>query len=442
MVDWGLVAVVIAVLAYPLQVLAIPPFIRFFGRAGGWLYRHIWPAAGQCTALEWTDFSSRPWHGTESLPQAQCCELNSNDLRQVSQLLFSGSWEPALSLLFPEPWRKAVIQDKVSKPQQLSTTTQYIRTDPAVLLLYVYFSALCCPSGGGSDSRFNHFVQLTEKKGVLVAQMRSTNDYLDCEDCQDACTKLCSITQTVKLFENREDFPESLVLQETYRAVPQVEIKMYPTDSRASWRRGGWVVAVGICSRESVQSSPLLRPILRNDLVKSSFRYAKDDQYMMLPEHVDDALQRVIHTLDDLNEVFHDKHLEDALAMTEQFRVGLRQYLTRSSRLRMVLNKSPLFRDKHYISPLRRGGWGEMDSRSIDTYEFVIKLFDGYRDLTSDEKEKLKPILEEVCRTAVIGMIRVFHFYKHGSADPRELGTIIKEPTLLKKYKHVYLEDR
>ncbi|OTB07651.1 hypothetical protein M426DRAFT_242107 [Hypoxylon sp. CI-4A] len=294
MVDWGLVAVIIAVLAYPLQVLAIPPFINLFNQSCGWLYRKIWPAAGQCTALEWTDFLNTPWHGT-NLPPVQCCELASGDPRRISQLLFSGSWEPALSLLFPEPWRKALVKKKVSKPHQLSTTTQYIRTEPDVVLLYVCFSAMCTPATRGSEPNFHdRFVRLTEQNGVLVAQIRPSERNFH-QYCRETCEKLRSSTQTrmeFTLFEKHEVFPNTLVICDLWDRpyIPVTKEIPYPIDSRDSWRRGGWVVAVGMSSGNAAKNSPLLTPILRNDLVRSAFRRGKDDQYMMLPQHVDSAL--------------------------------------------------------------------------------------------------------------------------------------------------------
>ncbi|KAI1119708.1 hypothetical protein F5Y10DRAFT_283836 [Nemania abortiva] len=277
MADWGLVAAIVALLAYPLQVYAIPRFLKFIDQACGRFYRWIWPSGQQCTTLEWSDFSDGPYHGTKAEPMQSCCELSSNDPEKSTQLLFSGCWGKALSLLFPDPWRRAVDNQKVPKPYQLSSTTQYIRTDPAVLLLYTYFSTLCYDGA----SEFDDFVQLNESNGVLVARMCLAQRKRPSQGSYDAvCQRLCSSTGAQM---------RVILFEDAY--IPGDNGKLIGGEDY--WRGGGWVVAVGLSTKETIKGSALLRPILRADLVESSFRYKEDSQYMMLPRYVDTALEHV-----------------------------------------------------------------------------------------------------------------------------------------------------
>ncbi|KAJ2969929.1 hypothetical protein NUW58_g9851 [Xylaria curta] len=177
--------------------------------------------------------------------------------------------------------------------------------------------------------------------------------------------------------------------------------------------------------------SPLLSPIRREELVESSFRYKKGGRYMMLPKDVDTALGRVISTLQDLKKSFPgNDDLQRALDMSQEFRKQLSRYLVQHTGLRIALEESPFFRHGRCYNEI--WGLGEMSDRS-EHCDFVVKLFSRRQDLTSDERAKIKPILVDICSAALIGMMRVFHFY--------EYGTIIEEPTLLQNYPHVYLEN-
>jgi hypothetical protein len=152
----------------------------------------------------------------------------------------------------------------------------------------------------------------------------------------------------------------------------------------------------------------------------------------MLPRNVDTALQRVIYTLDHLHlSAFQNSvDLIDALDMTKAFRIDVTEYLYRTSMLAITLGKSRLL-DSYAVDDI----WSKTPMKDCSTAdcEFAVNLFNRLQDLTDDERARLEPLLAEVCRAALVGMIRVFQFYEH--------RRFIIEPILLKKYRHVYLED-
>lgn len=437
MPDWGLVAVIVAFLAYPLQVAAVPAFLDLFGRIGERLRRWIIPHTGQCIALEWeTHFINGPFHPKGPRSQ-RCTEPDCSNYDKIRQRLWGGSWEEALSLFFPNPWERAVAEQRVDKPHQLSSKTQYVRTNPEVLLLYVYFSALI---GADKYQKFDHFVQVTEHNGVLVARMapavsacRMGFRYNSiCGKLQE-CTK--SELEAIINGESRQ-FPKRLAL------LPHDEIdnplaSKHPGDEEnringvaASWRRGGWVVALGMTSMSAIWPH-FLQPFVRSGLQQSSFRYTKGGEYMMLPQHVNYALLRVINTLKALGRVFVDNnHLHDALAMTSELRFTLSPYLMQYSGLEINLEWVPLFGSS--IRNIWR--YNELSPAFVDARDLTVRIFNGdIKELNWDERNILRPVLRDVCRAAIVGMLRVFHFYEHGN--------VMKMPELLGRYKHVYLEN-
>ncbi|OTB07650.1 hypothetical protein M426DRAFT_19979 [Hypoxylon sp. CI-4A] len=114
--------------------------------------------------------------------------------------------------------------------------------------------------------------------------------------------------------------------------------------------------------------------------------------------------------------------------MTEQFRFGLSEYLVRDTSLTLALQKSPFFSTKGKYTRINYLWHHSTMSyhRPTEIYEFVVSLFSRHQDLTSNEEETLGPILAEVCSAALIGMMRVFHFYEHGA--------IITEPALFERF--------
>ncbi|GAW20770.1 hypothetical protein ANO14919_102810 [Xylariales sp. No.14919] len=445
MADWSLAAVLIAILAYPLQAVAVPPLLKRIEQACGWLYRRIRPSAQQCTSLEWmTHFKGTSFHIAD-LRYSACSESDCANPSRVAQRLWSGSWEQALNHLFPNPWRAAVDDRKVPKPHQLSATTQYIRTDREVLLLYAYFSALSKYYGG---TQFEDFVELIETNGVLVARMHPTSKTGDVShlEYKRVCEKLQSCTKSELepiLDSQYSSFPGTLNLHEKPHS-PNKEIQ-HPISSRDDWRRGGWVVAVGMSDVGMDEESPLLRPIIQPDMVESCFRDEKTGKRIILPQHVQEALQRVISTLETfLQQNFtNNSHLQDAVDLTKRFGSNISDYLKKHSLLRINLEKSSLFRDVRYsnVWPHNPGqldslwGTGEMLRAHNEDCDFIISLFNEHRQLTGEERDKLEPMLRDVCRAALVGMIRVFHFY--------EYRRIIVEPALLWNFRlrHIYLED-
>ncbi|KAI1119174.1 hypothetical protein F5Y14DRAFT_396769 [Nemania sp. NC0429] len=433
MVDWSLVAVIIAILAYPLQAIAIPRLFKYIQRLCKWFYPVIQPSAGQCTALEWRlHFKSGPFYkGNDG--QAKVFPVT--DI-VAAQKLWSGSWEQALSVFFPGPLETDIAARKVRKPVQLHAGTQYIRTDSELLLLYVYLITSCTTVG---RSEFSHFVQLTEQNGILVAQTCLTHDvgHLGEREFKKVVENLGSdaaIQMMEAALDNVGVFGEKLTLSMVDRQSGNQKQKMeirYPIGEREDWRRGGWIVALGMSRITSKYESPLLKPIIRKDMAQSFFHYREGGQAMLLPDYVNTALHRVARTLENLRRDFpNDRRLESAVDVTTRLYEELDQFLITKSILRMTLDQLPVFRGGPPFDIWRHG---MMRKGSSDDCEFAVELFNTHKDLEVQDRQRLEPILADVCRAALLGMIRVFHFYKH--------GPVIIEPTLLKKYGYVYLED-
>ncbi|KAI1194622.1 hypothetical protein F5X97DRAFT_310516 [Nemania serpens] len=430
MVDWGLVAVVIALLAYPLQAIAVQPLFKFFERACGWLYRQFQPSAGQCITFDsMRDFPNTSLHSSNHgiMP---CYEPACTSPSDAVQRLSCGSWEQGLSTLFPAPWRRAAAGLKVPKPYQLPATKRYIRADPEVVLLYAYFSALC---QNCDKAKFEDFVQLREQNGILLARICFANGkHFHYERAYlDVFRKLCATTRSeiqTLLLKDDGGYERLLNLNANRAEVKKIN---HPIRKSDDWRRGGWVLALGMSDISYPKGPPFPTPILREEPVESSF-YKERGKRMMLPQGVENALRRVISTLEDLRPNFPDhRHLGSALEMTKEFREDASKYLLRYTGLRIALRNSPLFGKDYRRQEIWKGG--EMHSISSQDCGFVVDIFNRYQKLENDERERFAPILEDACRAAIIGMIRVFHFYEYGS--------VVVKPALLRKHEYVYLED-
>lgn len=357
---------------------------------------------------------------TTGLGYPQCPGPDCEESDKAAQRLLSGVWEQALNLLFPQSWQA---RRKVRKPNRLPATVQYTQTDSTVLLLCVHFSALLMRRG--KYPRFDELVKLKEQHGVLIARMCSPNPTERLEADKKTYTtmhdQLRSATRRQMeaiLSDNWQDYPEKLR-----------EDIANPIQSQDDWRRGGWIVAVGMSCKGWDSGSPLLRPhSAKRDGAQCLLLWTKHSRHDMhdAPRGRELRPSAGHSHFDDPSSTFQkNKDLIDALAMTERFRTEVADYLAYHTRFYSAMERSPLFQS--HSSP------GCVEGSSAEDRDFVVDLFNRRRNLSNDERERLEPILREVCRTALAGMICVFRFYNR-----REF---IEEPSLLKEYRRVYLED-
>ena len=74
-----------------------------------------------------------------------------------------------------------------------------------------------------------------------------------------------------------------------------------------------------------------------------------------------------------------------------------------------------------------------MQEADDDVCEMIVRVFNSKTPLTEDEKSVIRPILLQVCRTAVMGIWNVVEIWKR--------STIIVVPEVLTRHEFVYLDD-
>ncbi|KAF2107183.1 hypothetical protein BDV96DRAFT_606765 [Lophiotrema nucula] len=236
MVDWNLVAVVIALLAYPVQLLSVQPTVaRSLGRLFIWLDR------------EWSHLPEGSPH-LQNVASHKCSESECADDTSFNKRLNSGSWSRVLGLLFPPAWSSAE-REKVKKPIALSPWRTYIRTDADTLLVYVYThlvqyerNYLGTWDEFSPDEAFEYFIKLEEHGGVLIGTRSNRWYYPDCRELHDWLKEMTKARMNVELagwiaysitqlrLENGADIPSPIL-------------------TKKDLRRGGWVLALAMTSR-------------------------------------------------------------------------------------------------------------------------------------------------------------------------------------------------
>jgi hypothetical protein len=439
MVDWGLVAVIIALLAYPLQVFAIPPLLSLVNRLSRSLQRLLWPSARLCDSFEWAHFPNGSLHLPSSAHRI-CSEPGCESGEAFEAHLISGQWSRSLSLLFPPAWASER-RMKVEKPASLPSGKKYIRADAEVLLVYAYlleiFRSYPDRSLDTPEKRFGQTIQLSELNGILFAKPEVRLRNMSFNSSQNRFNRNHNVLgeksradMEVELFRGRNSFDTTL------KILNGSEIP-FPLSNPDDFRRGGWVVALAMCHTEKFYPNSrvpkLLSRIVREQLVDSRFKVHGETR-IKLSLHVDWALGRVIATLEHiLQPAFpSDRKVTEAAVRLAH---GLREHWKRfePNGSWHPLDRTSLFSGA-IGGPEQRVYVDQMTGVAADDCALAVRIFNTNEQLTEDQKSRIQPILLSVCRCAIKGIWQVIEFYRNGS--------YIIEPELLQKHRYVYLEDR
>ena len=314
----------------------------------------IHPPLGTCERLEWQDIPDGPLH-TCSLPQS-CDHIGTAEM--------TPSWERTIATFFRMRRRNFV-----RKPKQLSLSTTYIRTDTKTLKVFL---ALLNRSTGFDATEEPFRVVFKDVDGILTAYIQVLRP------------PIVHISSTYRLDVTKREM--ELILQgyppwyQNPLRLPGGRAVPHPIRDQSDLSRGGWIVAVG--------ASPTLP-------VPVDFMDRKENVVVI----VDQALDRVIHCLENLRDAFPE---EERVSVARTLVAKVRSENSRfgCSRSRMVnLFKKANF-NYHYLSDITSG----LTSQQIN---ISMAVFNQYERLTSEQKVELEPVLETALRVAMLGVYRV-----------------------------------
>ena len=190
------------------------------------IYKILYPATAKCERIQWCDVPAGPL-----LQCKQDC-AGSGEERQGSDCL-----KTTLGNFFQRAWVSASLRNmSVTKPKQLSLDTQYVRTDQKLVQAYLLLNRY-------NDGRFrDDIVQFRDIDGILTAHLLNTlPPYMH------------SCTQTKREIELiLEGYPPQYT---EHVLIPQDELPKpstqwtciaSPIEGPPDIYRGGWVVAVGL----------------------------------------------------------------------------------------------------------------------------------------------------------------------------------------------------
>lgn len=211
--------------------------------------------------------------------------------------------------------------------------------------------------------------------------------------------------------------------------LPKGKTISWPIRSSNDRRRGGWVLAFGM-TRNPKLFCPL---VYQEDMIDTRFsdplfRFPKP---LQLPRNVDIALSRVKATLKERLLAAFPGHeaIQYALTQIESFEHKLYE-IWEVTKLEGYFSSQPLFRSREVFS----FETDHMASVSADLCERAIQLFNT-RGALSDAELAVEPILDNICRVAVLGVFYVLYYWQ-GSRK----GHIIV-PRWLMQCQYIFLEE-
>lgn len=419
-VDWAFVAVIIALLAYPLQVLELPSFQRWVTRYIHHLARWVWLSNRDCQSLELEHFPPGPFHRHD--PFLDKCESLCTE-ESFKSCLASRRWSDSLELFFPLAWDP---KRTVPKPSVLPFAKKYIRVDVEVLLVYV------------------HLVKTTERTPMYPRTDRTkwVEEILDMEQCGNILiarrrpTILNHVLKEYSRFHGYMSRISGWMIKSHLRkeTCDGQQLKLlnglnipHPLARPSASRRGGWILALGMSHSclffPDLTPSKLLPFVLRGKLVKLPFT----PTWVTLD--IANALSRVRDTIEfRLLPAFPESaEVKSAVDLLQKFYKDYTycQHYGSGSKL----SRYELFKPMGTVA-IRVDYMKDSD---IELCAKIVEMFDSQENLTDEEKALFVDHLPNICRCAIKGMVMVVEYYRH--------GTHLVEPDVLKSYTHVYLEE-
>jgi len=383
----GLATLIVALcaIAFTLSPVSINFAVGIFST----VLRATYPSLGTCERLEWQDVPDGPLH-TCSLPRS-CNHIGTADI--------TPSWERTIATFFRMRRRNFV-----RKPKQLHLTTTYIRTDTKTLRVFLSLLNLRTVSNPRDVGEEPFRIVFKEVEGILTAYMQIRQP------------PPIHINGIYRLDVTKREM--ELILQgyppwyQNPLRLPAGRAVHHPIRDQSDLSRGGWIVAVGL--------SPTL-PVAAECMDKKEGSVAIVDQ----------ALDRVIHCLENLEKAF-----------PEQERVSVACRVAKKLRSRHgrfgFSRSSFIYLFKDVI--LRAGELPDLiNDWTYQQINTVMAVFSQYEPLTSEQTAELRPILETALRVALFGVYQVFkHLYVSGLRD--DLPYIA--PPHLERHDFVYVRER
>jgi hypothetical protein len=420
-IDWAFAAVIIALLAYPLQALAIPVFQHWATRHLQNLARFVWPFNKDCPSLELQHLPAGAFHQPDSFLN-KCGSLCTAESFQKS--LSSRRWSDNLELFFPSAWD---MKRMVRKPPILPSTKKYIRVDVEVLLVYAHL-VMTIEQINHINTKptewFEEIIELVQCGAVIIARRRPTIlsrlrlRYFD---------ELHSYLSHISGSEMNSYFYNKICPKEL-RLLNGCKIS-HPHIRPGAYRRGGWVIALGMSHNCRIwpdrHPSRLLPFVLRGQLVKNPF--IRTDSW--LTPDIASALLRVKDTIELRLLTAYPNSAEVNSA------VNLLQKLYEDySRFKHYGSGSPLGYQELFKSTANRAmSTDYMKSCNAELCAKIVEMFDSHEGLTEEEKILFKDELLNICRCAIKGMVMVIEYHSE--------DTHFVEPVLLSGHTHVFLEE-
>ncbi|KPM43919.1 hypothetical protein AK830_g2639 [Neonectria ditissima] len=425
-IDWGLVAAIVALLAIPLQLLAIPPFLHWIKRFSRNLARIVWPRNDYCRSLGLEHFDSGPLHPSDALHNG-CRNLCTIEMFEKS--LSSRRWSDSLHFFFPLAWLQ---KNLVRKPLALPFAKKYIRVDVEVLLLYVYVMASSSSSAyiPTPAEWFENMLDLVQCGDVMIARRRWATlrrPGVYSFDASHFHLSKMSGQQIHCCFGNKTYDENTQLKLLTGRNI------QHPLIAPNAYRRGGWIVALGMSHNYPNESfdnpSPLLPFAFCGQLVEAPFRNTYGEGPFYLTPDVANALRRVKDTIElRLHPAFPEStEVRLAVDLVNELYTNYAEYAPFGSKQPIEDHKLFWsFGDDTLTTDYLKDADAELCAK-------IVEFFNSLAGLKEEDKLLFEGELPGICRCAIKGLFMAIEFYR--------TGRHCVEPDLLKRYTHVYLED-
>jgi hypothetical protein len=386
MVDWGLVAVIIAICCIPLFIAETPVRLLVYGFRK--TKKKIWPNDGYCERLTWDDI---PDNTVVHKCEQRCLHVGHN--RDDS------CWKSTVEQTF-----NTVLQPRqvVPKPDQLYFSRRYLRTDLTTLLAFILITVgeKVEETYGTADVSFGYkadstSVRIRDREGVLVVHVHGHFK----EKCQ-YLTKL-ELENMV-----RHGYPPFYRERVKLEHGPMLLNPMSPADIE----RGGWIIAAGL----SKVKPTMLYMVPGNDTT-----YERRGRSCAQPFR--NAVQRVFDTL--------VQHIQDKFPENTDLESVI-------NGIRYMLDSGSQSGAERYLPgnvPLQGGEPSRLNGRQC---AFALRMFNEFKPLTREDESELEPILTPVLNAAFYGTLKLITYLKETGLK------FVIPPLLLERHNQpIYLED-
>lgn len=252
MVDPAFGAMLVAVLSVPLVISPVPlQALKILLR---WILTWLQSARTRCEVLCWTDLSQMPVQSC-SRP---CCAADAvnqprHDLLWEPEKCYVHSFQQVLKLAWPRNTLRTV-----AKPSYLALDTNYLRTDGNTLLTYILLISSSWAKNDSSYDLTRIRDTITFRAGGLRARFHTFNatgvgemylvGHLDDSSHRTRIIKHCAAGLVKEeILSIIDGFPPFYRRQLTTLSGVPLD---FPVHELADARRGGWLLAAGLCIHE------------------------------------------------------------------------------------------------------------------------------------------------------------------------------------------------